>query len=71
MGDRRVEGGREVFDDVGAENRLPKPSRSIDPLQLWARGELRRQPALKHGPVEDPIARADQSFFEGVVVTFI
>jgi hypothetical protein len=26
---------------------------------------------LKHGPVEDPIARADQSSFEGVVVTFV
>ena len=71
MRDGRVEVGREVFHDVGAENRFSEPRRSVDPEQLWSRGDLYREPMPKSRPVEDPVARAVDPLLEGVVVAFV
>ena len=71
MGDGCLKRGREVFDDVRAENRLAEPRGSVDPQQFCACGEFLVEPVLECGPVEDPIAGANEPLREGVMVAFI
>jgi len=71
IGDGRLEDGREVFDDAGAEDRLPEPRRPVDPQQLWSRRDLYREPMPKSRPAEYPAARAVDPILEGVVVAFV
>jgi hypothetical protein len=60
-----------VFDDAGAEDRLPEPRRPVDPQQLWSRGDLYREPMPESRLAEYPVASAVDPLLEGVVVAFV